>query len=351
MTGRAGNPESNIHGEYTMSDDCMYAGIDVSKDSLELVIRSSNQVSYLKSFANTKAGIRKVVSLITKPGLPCRVVVEPTSRYHVQVTLALAALPDCQVMLVNPLRARKFQEANGKRAKTDAIDARSLSKMAQKLEEDFIPYTPPADNIRELQLLGRRLANCVLQRARAKCRLKSYPVKDKVSNPCIASLKREIKFYKKEIARLLAKMQRIVDADAELRECYDLLLGIRGIARQSALQLLAELMALPAGMGPRQWVACAGLDPKPQQSGQHDPPMRISKMGNRYLKQVLFMAAMTTTHWDPQIKAYYDNLYNRKNSKRLAQVVVMRRLLHGFWHVIDRKQPFDASKCFAIPTS
>ena len=127
------------------------------------------------------------------------------------------------------------------------------------------------------------------------------------------------------------------------------LTGIRGIARQSALQLMSELMAMPEGMGPRQWVAYAGLDPRPKESGVSNPPRRISKMGNRYLKQVLYMAAMTTTRFEPEIREYYVRLHTRKGSKRLAQVAVMRKLLHAFWGMLHHRKPFDPSKCFSRP--
>ncbi len=334
-----------------MSADCLYAGVDVSKAKLALAVRINKEVTYQQSFPNTKAGIRKLIKVITKEGLPSRVVLEPTSRFHVALLLALAALPACQVMAVNPNRARKYQEAQGKRAKTDPIDARSLAKMGEQLEEDFIAYTPPSAEARTLQLLGRRLSCLVGQRAKAKCRLSSYPAGDQVYQAITKSLGKEVKFYQREIKGIIIKMRNIVEADPGLKSIFELLVGIRGIAEQSALQLMGELLVLPKGMGPRQWVACAGLDPRPQQSGQSNPPMRISRMGNRYLKQVLYMAAMTTTQFEPQVKAYYEQLHTRKQSKRLAQVVVMRRLLHGIWHMLDKQQPFDATKCFAIPNS
>lgn len=332
-----------------MPEPCVFAGIDVSKDNLDLAVRRDDALVCAQSFPNTKTGIRRLLELLAGAGQPVRAVLEPTSRYHVPLLLSLAAVPGCQVMLVNPYRARTFQASFGKRAKTDPLDARGLARMAQHLREEFRPYTPPSARARKLQLLGRLMSVYISQRAKAKNRISSLGPAGTLAAEIVASLKREIKFCQREIDRIIRKMRMLVDADPSLHHCFILLTGIRGIAEQSALQLMSELLVLPDGMGPRQWVACAGLDPRPQQSGASNPPARISKMGNRYLKQVLYMAAMTTTQFEPQIGRYYSLLHTRKKSKILALVVVMRKLLHGIWWMLQKQQPFDATKCFRLP--
>ena len=336
-----------------MPEPCVFAGVDVSKAKLDLAVRTGKKQFAEFSFANSKAGIRRLVNTVTQAGLSCRVVLEPTSRFHVQLLLALAAAPRCQVMPVNPRQARKFQQGQGDRAKTDSLDARNLASMACQLDGagEFIPFISPSDELRELQLLGRHVAVCVEARAKAKCRISSYPAEDAISASLVASNRRSVAFHQAEIDHLIDQMLQIAMADEFLKLVYGLLLQIRGIGKQSALQLMGELLVLPPGMGPRQWVACAGLDPQPQQSGTSNPPARISRMGNRYLKQALYMAAMTTTQFEPQIKAYYEQFHARKQSKRLAQVVVMRRLLHGIWHMLQLRTPLDPAKCFAVPHS
>ena len=118
-----------------MPADCVYAGVDVSKESLDLAIRLDGQFTCSQSFPNTKAGINRLVKKITKTGLPSRTVLEPTSRFHVQLLLVLAETPGCEAMSVNPWRARRFQESRGKRAKTDPLDAQGLARMAEQRRE------------------------------------------------------------------------------------------------------------------------------------------------------------------------------------------------------------------------
>jgi len=328
--------------------DCLYAGVDVSLASLELAIRIGGQCVATQSYANTDSGVTRLVKELTKQSRECRIVLEPTSRYHLRLLLALAATPGCQVMVINPWRARKFQESWGKRAKTDPLDAAGLAKLAEQLGDDFIAYTAPSPELRELQLLGRRLSNIVDQRAKAKCRAKSYAADDPANRTAIDSLEREIEFCQQEVKRIIGQMSGIVDADPAKRQVFDWLVQTHGIARQSALQLMAELLILPEGMGPSQWTAHAGVDPKPQQSGKHDPPARISKMGNRYLKRTLFLAAWSIVQHDEHVQEWYNRTCERKKAKMLVLVIAMRKLLHGIWWMLCRQEPLDVQKCFRI---
>jgi transposase len=71
-----------------------------------------------------------------------RVVYEATGAYHSGLERALGAhLP---LVKVNPLQARRFAQAQGVRAKTDAVDAKMLAEMGNvfALEPD-----EPADKI------------------------------------------------------------------------------------------------------------------------------------------------------------------------------------------------------------
>ena len=85
-----------------------------------------------------------------------------------------------------------------------------------------------------------------------------------------------------------------------LRQSYELVLSVKGIAEASAIALLGEVLVLPEGMSARQWVAMAGLDPRHSQSGKSmNKKPRISKAGNRYLRMALYMPALSASTHDP----------------------------------------------------
>ena len=87
-------------------------------------------------FDNDPAGFRALIDWIGTP-VEC-VVYEATGPYHrdFEEALSKAKLP---LAKVNPWQARRFAEATGSRAKTDAVDARKLAQLAASLDPRRTP--------------------------------------------------------------------------------------------------------------------------------------------------------------------------------------------------------------------
>ena len=102
-------------------------------------------------------------------------------------------------------------------------------------------------------------------------------------------------------------------------------------------------------MTPPQWVAHAGLDPKPKESGTTiNRPRRISKGGNKYLRTALYMPALVAIRHHQNVKAFYDKLIARGKKPLQAIVAVMRKLLHAIWGVWTYDQDFDGQKFYKL---
>ena len=92
-------------------------GIDVGKAALDLAV---DGVRGVVRFANTKAGIGKLVARLMKLEAP-RIVLEATGGYE-DALLEACCDAGLWVCRVNPRQARDFARATGELAKTDAID-------------------------------------------------------------------------------------------------------------------------------------------------------------------------------------------------------------------------------------
>ena len=129
-----------------------------------------------------------------------------------------------------------------------------------------------------------------------------------------------------------------------------MLLTTPGIAIRSGVAILAEVTMFPPDCKPKQWVALTGIDPKEDQSGDKTKAKKISKAGNAYLRGALYMPAMSASTHDPLVRAFYSKLVDeRKKHKVLAQVAVMRRLLHAIWGMFHYDQAFDGEKFHPLP--
>jgi transposase len=136
-------------------------------------------------------------------------------------------------------------------------------------------------------------------------------------------------------------------ACSTIRQRFELLTGIPGIAQIGALQLLGELALLSPEMSARQWVAHSGLDPARQQSGTSiHKPSRISRAGNRNLRRVLSMPAPVAIQHDPHLKAFYRNPVARHKAKMQALIAVARKLLRAIYGIFKSNTPYNGAKLF-----
>ena len=161
------------------------------------------------------------------------------------------------------------------------------------------------------------------------------------------SIERQIAQLGREIATLQQAALDLVRGDQLLAQCFAELLTTKGIATRSALALLGELSVLPAGMGKAQWVAMAGLDPKPQESGKSlCAPRHISRQGNVQLRRALYMPALVMAQRSGPGCAYYQDLLARGKRPLQALVALMRKLLLAIWGMFESHTPFDPARFY-----
>jgi len=98
-------------------------GIDISKATLDIHRLSDGKMT---SFSNCPAGFKQLARFCAET-VVTRVVYEATGFYHKGLERALGAM--LPLVKVNPLQARRFEQAQGVRAKTDAVDAKMLATM------------------------------------------------------------------------------------------------------------------------------------------------------------------------------------------------------------------------------
>ena len=112
-------------------------GIDISKLFLDIHDTQSGKTWRI---GNAVAAAATLAASLD--GRDCLVVFEATGRYDRTLRHALGAAGIAHAR-VNPEQARSFARATGRRAKTDAIDARMLAELGRSL---VLRCEPPADS-------------------------------------------------------------------------------------------------------------------------------------------------------------------------------------------------------------
>ena len=321
-------------------------GIDVSAAELVVSCARAGTVLPLARFANDRVGHRQLVRWLTKGGRHVRVGLEATGIYSLDVALALERAPRIAVMVINPRVAHDFARARLQRGKTDALDAAVLRELVTRMP--FVPWHPPSPAALALRALARRIAALTVLRTQERNRL--HAARASAALPPV--VRRDIEGFVRDVERRIAGLQTeaqaLIGADPTLHRHWQHLLSVRGIAAASAIQLLAELLVLAPDMTARQWVAHAGLDPRPFVSGSSvERRPRISKIGNRHLRRALYMPALVASRHEPHVRAFATALRQRGKTPLQTVVAVMRKLLHAIHGMLRTDRDFDGAKFYA----
>ncbi|MBO0497131.1 IS110 family transposase [Pseudomonas sp. Marseille-Q1929] len=289
----------------------MFAGIDVSKDDLEVQLDSQAEGM---SCSNTAAGFSRLIRWL-KSHHVSRVVLEATGGYERQVMKALQAA-DLEVVRINPSRARSFARALGLQAKTDPIDAKLLAHFATTINPPKSQPTSPEQD--DLRALVHQRENFVQQRSDDERRLKT------ASSDAVKSLlKSHIDYLTKVIGSLDAQIRQSAETLDQKRVSQ--LCSVKGIGLITAASLMAYLPEL-GSVGRREIAALAGLAPYNNDSGKYQGKRYIS--GGRFsVRRSLYMACWSAIRFQPELNARYKALRDKGKCAKVALIACMRVLL------------------------
>lgn len=291
----------------------VHVGIDVGKAYLDIHVHPLGDAMRV---TNDARGHRALVARLASLDVAL-VVMEPTGRYH---RAAHRCLHDAglAVAVVDPLRARLFAQACGKRAKTDAIDAAALARMAAQL--DPAPVAPPSQEQEALQELAGARQAAIAERIAIANRLGA------AATPFLRrELTTRLRAIDRHLERLDAHVHAIVQADPELDRKASILRSIPGVGPVTTLAFLAQLAEIGRISG-KQIASLAGLAPHPRESGTIQAKRRIQG-GRAALRRALYMAALVASRRNPDMQRCYQNLTARGKPPKLALAAVARKIV------------------------
>ena len=229
-------------------------GVDISKAYLDVFDSARQEI---QRFDNSVAGFRALSKWLGDAPV-VRVVYEPTGPYHRNFEEHFAdKLP---LVKVNPLQARRFTEACGTRAKTDALDARGLARMGEALALE--PDQPISKTTRILKDL--QVARTALIKDRTRLRNRAQVQTNKVLQQ---QTKARLTLVEKHIAQLDAEISTLIKACKTTARHRDILRSIPGIGQVASAAILTFLPEIGT-LDRRQVGSLAGVVPHTRQSGQ-----------------------------------------------------------------------------------
>lgn len=218
---------------------------------------------------------------------------------------------------VNPLQARRFVQAIGQRAKTDAVDAATPAHFGAL---DALQTRPAVS-----QTLGTMKELLAARRDLVKDRVATINRNHVYISPLLRRVAdQRLRQVERQIAAIVTKLHALCRADAGLSARLNILISIPGIGEATAMTILIEMPELGA-IENRCAASLVGLAPIARDSGQHRGKRTIGG-GRPHVRYALYMPALVVIRFNADMKAKYQALIAAGKPPKVAIIAVMRKL-------------------------
>ena len=288
------------------------AGIDVGKNTLNIHLGGRDFTA-----TNKRDGFRRIADILREGGAK-RVVMEATGRMHLGVFRFLHDR-GFDVLVADPRQSRDFARAGGALAKTDRVDARIPGAFGTA----FATMSPSAPTDATIG----RLRDMLVPRERlVDQRTELAAVLSETSGTGAgAPAERVLESVGAGIAEYDSLIGEPVAGSGEHAETFAILTSVPGIGPVTAASLIAWMGEL-GSIGNRQAAALIGVAPFARDSGSMKGARHVSG-GRRRPRDVLYMAALSATIHNAEMKALCGRLRERGGHRKVALAGVMRRLI------------------------
>jgi transposase len=308
-------------------------GVDVSMDTFNARFGTidTTQHSVLssdKSFKNQLSGFKQLLTWMKKSivstDAPLVFVMEATGVYYQQLAYFLVE-NNCSVAVVLPNKIKNYCKSLSSKSKTDPLDAAAITRFG--LERQLTLWTPPTETLKALHALSREyraLKSTITEIKNQRHALRSS------FQPLASTLKRKqqhITLLEKQVTQIEQELRDLVESDTTLSERLENICTVKGLGFMTVVSVLAETQCFKLVTKQKQLASYAGYDVVFNDSGMKKGKTSISKKGNKFLRNAVFMPALSAIRHNPQMKAFYQRLVAKGKNKKLALIAVARKLL------------------------
>lgn len=316
-----------------------FVGIDIASETVacfwenpqgqsqKLVIEQS-----LKAYQSLEKRLLK-----TSSAQESLVIMEATGNYWLRLALFLHE-EGFAVAVLNPSQFYLFARSEGRRAKTDFLDAELLADYGRSHQPPA--WTPPPDIFYALQQRLSLRDDLQNDRVRNLNRLHALRQVPKAEPAVLARLEAQICHLEADIAALETELRHLLHSEHDWSQSARRLLSIKGIGLLTAAWLLTATQNLSRCQSPEALAAYAGLAPFANDSGRKQGK-RLTGGGHAQLRKMLYMAAGSALRFNPVLKAFYQRLVQRGKIKQVARIAVARKLVHIAWACVVKQRDFD----------
>ena len=384
-------------------------GVDTGKRQHQVAVYDTQHAAWLEqlSIPATHAGFERLRAVLGAVGASTEHVligVEATGHYHLTLGEDLVRAGS-SVVQIDPYRAAPFRRSEGRKAKTDRIDARALARFLAMQPVGTLTLADPrrlalreltrfrSDLVRDRTALLHRL-QATLDIAfpevltifkdpgsrTALARLEVYPTavdvaradredllqlvrqmsQRRLGEACVDALRAAAQVsigvhtagpvlsmkVRMLVQQLVGLDQQIAELEKAIEQAFTAL-GYRAAdfpvgTAVSLATLIAEAGEIHRFPSSKQFLAHFGWCPADSQSGQsHNPHPRLSKAGNRHARRLIWMLAVHAISRSGPFQEYFHRRTAAGKNKMASLVAVGRKLLTILYAILKTGRPYD----------
>ena len=314
-----------------------YLGIDISKEKIDITLLLEER-SFHKVYSNNGKGYEKLYDYLSSNNVnQVHVCMEATGKYNVGVASYLYN-KGCKVSIVNPFKIRSFKNTKLSRSKTDSYDSYMIAEYCKMYNPR--EWYPESKEKVELKNLYRTLESYKKELNRQTNQIEQYVGEEKLL--CIK--KETVLHIRGQIKKIEVLIESFLNGNQKSKREYDLLLTIPGIAKKTAIALLAELPELSNYKTARELASYIGITPHHNVSGKSIKRSSISKIGSSVLRKILYFPAVVARVFSDRLSNFAKKLENKGKVKMVSVIAVMRKLVHIIYGVLNSGEEYKEVK-------
>lgn len=312
-------------------------GIDVSMNTLDVALYDGKLHKILRC-ENRETGFSEIEKeLVGYDRADILISMEATGIYHLKMAVYFHER-GYLVSVLNPLIMKRYTEMKMLRAKTDSVDARAIAEYGYTEKPCyFIPKKGQNEVISQLLKLIDGLHRTKSEIRNRFHALKRVPGADEtallICEELEACIDAEIRQAEQKINQILKEYYS--DDNKRLRE-------IPGVGKRLSSLVIGFFGKFENFDNAKQVSSFIGLNPSRRQSGVSlNGRGIISKKGNRYIRKIFYMAALSASKHNSACKAQYERLLENGKSKRVALIAVANKLARQIFAIMKYDRIYE----------
>ena len=330
----------------------IFIGIDFAKEKLDVTIICAQGIEesaprQYNTFANNKKGFAQLIKWVKE----CTVKQDQASWLFCGEDTGAYSQPLSRWLYGKGLdiwieSAYEIKHRSGlQRSKNDRDDSALIAEYAMRHHDRAKLFEPMSQSLTDLRELFHYRHKLVQQQTAIQLRIqnKHTALKSKTMSFIKRDSQKRLNLLKKSIAQCDCMIDQLIDADDELRENYQIITSITGVARQNGACLLIFTNNFTRFNMDSRKIACYyGVAPFAKQSGSSlHTNGSTSHFSNRLLTSLLTQAAQTARRFCPEIRDYYEGLIARGKHRSVALNNVKCKLLTIITALVRKKQKYN----------